>query len=249
MNKICVYLAKWDDPAWYAQVACEVTRAANKYDSPGQLLEHVKNNKWDNNKVNEMLHLPHSKISRFTDFTFIITGTSRRFLAQLMTHHVGISVMSGSLQYSDHSKRHLDDMFLVPYNVAKAGMAAVDKFLNVQEECFNEYESMRLCDIDNDTAGYTMPQSLRNVLLVKVNLEELKFIANQRLCKRNTDETRYVIAKMVEAVVNIVGIDDDLFAPTCYRSSCPEGKYCCGKPIFYNFKIVDYLEDEFPLLK
>lgn len=250
MNKICVYLAKWDDPAWYAQVACEVTRAANKYASPGQLLEHVKDNKWDDDKVNEMLHLPHSKISRFTDFTFIITGTSRRFLAQLMTHHIGISVMSGSLQYSDHSKRHLSDMFVVPYGIIKAASTDVlDDYLEQQKNCFEEYKEMTKAGIDNDTAGYTMPQSLRNVLLVKVNLEELKFIANQRLCNRNTDETRYVIAKMVEAVVNTVGIDDDLFAPTCYRSPCPEGKYCCGRPIFCGFKIANYLEDEFPLLK
>lgn len=249
MNKICVYLAKWDDPAWYAQVACEVTRAANKYDSPGKLLEHVHNNKWNNDKVNEMLKLPHSKISRFTDFTFIITGSSRRFLAQLMTHHVGISVMSGSLQYSDHSKRHLEDMFTVPNALLEnENESLIDEYLNTQEACFKQYESMTAQGIDNDTAGYTMPQSLRNVLLVKVNLEELKFIANQRLCKRNTDETRYVVAKMIQAVVKLVGIDDSLFVPSCVKGPCPEGKYCCGQPVFYDFNIDEYLRTEFPLL-
>lgn len=248
MNKIQVFLAKYDDPAWYAQVACEVTRAANKYDSPAKLLEHVDNNKWNKSKVDEMLKLPHSKISRFTDFTFIITGTSRRFLAQLMTHHIGISIMSGSLQYSDHSKQHLDDMFVVPNALLEGPKDAVDEYLEAQEACFGQYESMCLQGIDNDTAGYTMPQSLRNVLLVKVNLEELKFIANQRLCKRNTDETRYVIAKMIQAVVNETGIDDSLFAPTCVARPCPEGKYCCGRPC-YSWSIDDYIKEEFPLLK
>ena len=250
MNKIQVCLAKWDDPAWYAQLACEVTRAANKYDSPSQLLAHVNDNKWDNAKVNAMLQLPHSKISRFTDFTFIITGTSRRFLAQLMTHHIGISVMSGSLQYSDHSKQHLEDMFLVPYKLLKKADYNVNVYLHKQYECFEEYQ--RLIEdenIDNDTAGYTMPQSLRNVLLVKVNLEEFKFIGNQRLCKRNTDETRYVIAKMIEQVVNKVGIDDSLFAPTCVNSPCKEGRYSCGKPLFNWQGITQYLKDEFPLLE
>lgn len=246
MDKIQVFLARWDDPAWYAQVACEVTRAANKYSSPAELLEHIEANKWSEEKVSQMLKLPHSKISRFTDFTFIITGTSRRFLAQLMTHHVGISVMSGSLQYSDHSKRHLDDMFVVPRNVIAAGDDAVTEFLETQEKCFEYYEKMRGQGIDNDTAGYTMPQSLRNVLLVKVNLEELKFIGNQRLCKRNTDETRYVIAKMVQEIVDKVGIDDNLFAPTCNSRPCPEGIFCCGKPIVSGFNVKDYLVEEFP---
>lgn len=246
MNNIKVDLVNCDDVDWYAQVACMVTRAANKYDSPAKLEQAVNKNRWDMDKVNQMLKLPHSKISRFIDYTFIITGTSRRFLAQLMTHHIGISIMSGSLQYSDHSEQHLDDMFVVPYNVMRAGMARVDEFLATQHMCFEQYEIMRLQGIDNDTAGYTMPQSLRNVLLVKVNLEELRFIANQRLCRRNTDETRYVIAKMIEAVVNKTGIDDSLFAPSCHKGPCPEGRYCCGQPIYYGFKIAEYLKDEFP---
>lgn len=248
MDKIQVYLAKWDDPAWYAQVACEVTRAANKYSSPSELLEHIESHKWDNNKVNKMLNLPHSKISRFTDFTFIITGTSRRFLAQLMTHHVGISIMSGSLQYSDHSKQHLDEMFVVPNALLKEPLHIQLDYLDAQEACFKQYELMRSLGIDNDTVGYTMPQSLRNILLVKVNLEELKFIGNQRLCKRNTDETRYVVAKMVQEVVNKTGIDDSLFAPTCSKQVCSEGIYSCGKPVF-TFDVTDYLAKEFPLLK
>ena len=165
-----------------------------------------------------------------------------------MTHHIGISVMSGSLQYSDHSKRHLEDMFVVPENVRKLGEDAISGFLYRQQSCFNEYEEMRKAGIDNDTAGYTMPQSLRNVLLVKVNLEELKFIGNQRLCKRNTDETRYVIAKMIQEVVNKVDIDDKLFVPTCYKYWCPEGQYCCGKPLS-DFNIDTYLKEEFPGLK
>lgn len=248
MNKIKVELATFDDVCWNAQVACTVTRAANKYDDAHQLCRAVDKNRWNIEKVNEILKLPHSKIARFIDFTFIITGTSRRFLAQLMTHHIGISIMSGSLQYSDHSKQHLGDMFVVPYKLIEMADYNTSIYLQKQFECFEEYKRLIEEGADNDTAGYTMPQSLRNVLFVKVNLEELKFIANQRLCKRNTDETRYVIAKMIQAVVKTTGIDDSLFAPTCNKRPCPEGKYCCGKPEPM-FSINDYLDNEFPLLK
>ena len=248
MNKIEVALVKYDDPAWYAQMACEVTRSANKYDNTAALLKHVEDNAWSKAKMNEMLSLPHSKISRFTDFTFVITGTSRRFLAQLMTHHIGISVMSGSLQYSDHSKRRLDDMFVVPLALLKADHDVQFEYLNRQERCFDEYKDLREAGIDNDTAGYTMPQSLRNVLFVKVNLEELRFIGNQRLCKRNTDETRYVVARMVQEVVRKTGIDDGLFMPACYSEPCSEGIYTCGRPLYDCATIDGYIEHEFPTL-
>lgn len=248
MNKIKVELATFDDVCWNAQLACTVTRAANKYDDAHQLCRAIDENRWDMKKVNEMLKLPHSKIARFIDFTFVITGTSRRFLAQLMTHHIGISVMSGSLQYSDHSKQHLQDMFVIPYKLLEKGGPYTYEFYEAQKACFEEYKKLCEAGVDNDTAGYTMPQSLRNVLLVKVNLEELRFIANQRLCKRNTDETRYVIAKMIQAVVKNTGIDDSLFAPSCVERPCPEGKYCCGKPC-YIFSIDGYLASEFPALR
>lgn len=248
MNKIKVELATFDDVCWNAQLACTVTRAANKYDDAHQLCRAIDENRWDMKKVNEMLKLPHSKIARFIDFTFVITGTSRRFLAQLMTHHIGISIMSGSLQYSDHSKQHLQDMFVIPYKLLEKGGPYTYEFYEAQKACFEEYKKLCEAGVDNDTAGYTMPQSLRNVLLVKVNLEELRFIANQRLCKRNTDETRYVIAKMIQAVVKNTGIDDSLFAPSCVERPCPEGKYCCGKPC-YIFSIDGYLASEFPALR
>lgn len=247
MNKIKVELATFDDVCWNAQVACMVTRAANKYSDPHQLCRVADKDRWSIEKVNEILKLPHSKIARFINFTFVITGTSRRFLAQLTTHHIGISTMSGSLQYSDHSKEHLNDMFVIPYKLLEKGGPDIYEFYEQQKSCFEQYKKLCENGIDNDTAGYTMPQSLRNVLFVKVNLEELKFIANQRLCKRNTDETRYVIAKMVQAVVKHTGIDDSLFAPSCVKGPCPEGKYCCGKPC-YVFDINGYLASEFPAL-
>lgn len=248
LNNIKVLLVNADDVGLYTQLACTITRAANKYDDPQALLDDVQGRPWSMSKVNEILHLPHGKVSRITDFVFLVMGTSRRFLAQLTTHHVGITTISGSLQYSDHSKRHLSDMFVVPYNMlATNDKSDIDNYLEEQYHCFNQYLEMIQQGYTNDDAGYTMPQSLRNALLIKVNLEELKFIGNQRLCKRNTDETRYVFAKMIQEVCKQVDIDDDLFMPSCHHEKCKEGQYCCGKP--FKGTIDEYLEQEFPCLK
>lgn len=247
MDKIQIYLTNYDDINFDAQVACMITRGANKYDDISKFIDTVHKEAWSNERINSILSLPHSKVSRFTNYKFLVFGSSRRFLAQLMTHHIGISVMSGSLQYSDFSKHHPDDMFVVPYEL-------LDKPVERSEylgTCLGDYKRyVNTCNTcTNDTAGYSMPQGLRNVLYISVNLEELRFIGNQRLCKRNTDETRYVFGKMIEAVVKVTGIDDSLFLPACSHGKCFEDKYCCGKPIESFKTITEYLDEEFPLLR
>lgn len=259
MRNIDVKLLSYDNLNLLTQIACEVTRGANKFASTEGLLKQINNKPWSDEKILEILSLPHSKIARFTDFTFLIIGASRRFLAQLTTHHVGISIMSGSLQYSDHSKQHLDDMFVTPYELLDTEFE--EGYLKEQAHAMETYNAIAEVS-SNDTAGYTAPHSLRNVLLVKVNLEEMKFIANQRLCKRNTDETRYIVARMVQAIIEELGLPDEWFYPSCYSGRCKEGRYACGKPVrdklssfpdehlhVDKFCIEDYISEEFPKLK
>lgn len=255
MKNIDVKLIKHDDLNLLTQLACLTTRGANKFSSAEEMLKNIEAHPWSNEKIIDTLSLPHSKIARFTDFIFVIAGASRRFLAQLTTHHVGISIMSGSLQYSDHSEKHLDDMFVVPYELMDTLFEAT--YLSSQHQAMESYNAIAKA-IDNDTAGYSAPHSLRNVLLVKVNLEEMRFIANQRLCKRNTSETRYIVAKMVEAIVKCCNLPDKWFMPSCYTDTCKEKKYSCGKPISAKqcilkddtreYTIRDYLNDEFSKL-
>lgn len=241
MDKIDVQLIHCDNYKFLTQLACLITRGANKFKNVDELLSAIRNSPWDDDKIKDTLKLPHSKISRFTDFIFVITGASRRFLAQLTTHHVGISIMSGSLQYSDYSKNTLENAFVVPYDLLKMkNENLVNKYNALQLNKLNEYCNLIELGLSNDDAGYVMPQALRNVLLVKINLEELINICKTRLCKRNTIETRYVIAKMLESVLNVCDLDFELFKPNC----CNEGKYSCKQPLRVK-SINEYLATEF----
>ncbi|MBR4889733.1 MAG: FAD-dependent thymidylate synthase [Clostridia bacterium] len=236
MNKIQVKLIGIDDIAINTEIACKMTRAGNSLEDIEKFINNLGN--FNEDKVNEMLKLPHSKISRFTTMKFLIVGASRRFLSQLITHHVGVDIMSGSLQYSDHSKKYLDDMFVVPYNLLAVNEEdEIQAYKDKLKEMHKFYETIIEAGYTNDDAGYAMPMALRNCLFVQINLEALKWIGNQRLCKRNTDETSYVIGRMIEELINVTDIDDSLFMPTCYHSHCQEGKYCCGKPINKNYSI------------
>ena len=246
MDKIKVELLDYTSLNKIVQIACLVTRGANKFSTPEELIKNINDNPWSQKKINDTLKLPHSKIARFTDFTYLITGSSRRFLAQLTTHHTGISIMSGSLQYSDHSKQHLEDMFCVPYEILATDNSEL--FTRSQSEIMDFYDKNIEYGYNRDTAGYTAPQSLRNILLVKVNLEELRYIGNQRLCKRNTDETSYVFGLMIEQAIAAAGLPDKMFMPSCYNGKCKEGKYSCGEPIICD-TITDYLNDRFNIIR
>ena len=240
MDKIKVKLVSHDDLAAVA-TACKITRSMGKVDDIYRL-----KNDWSKEKIQSMLEYPHSKLGRFTDFNFLILGASRRFLSQIITHHVGCDLISGSLQYSDMTNNtiYAHNMFVVPYSIiCKAetedenGLIntwIIDYYIKSQLKCLETYESLREHDIDNDTAGYVMPMASRNNIYLKVNLEELRFIANQRLCRRNTDETRYVVGLMVEEVIKATGLKDELFMPTCHDRPCPEGRYSCGCPVMCN---------------
>ena len=65
-----------------------------------------------------MAELPHSTIKRFGMLHVAIIGASRRFLAQARTYQVGVTYVSGSLQYSDYSD---SAQFCVPYEILEAG--------------------------------------------------------------------------------------------------------------------------------
>ena len=249
MNKIQVKLMVAENPYTITQLACSMTRGANRFDSVDAIINELNEKPWSVEKVLQNLSLPHSKLSRFIDVFFLITGTSRRFLAQLTTHHIGISIISGSLQYSDHSKHHLEDMFTVPYSILN-NTEACEKFKSNCAKDMRDYNKISK-EFGNDCAGYKAPEALRNVLLVKVNLEELRFMCNQRLCARNTDETSYVIGLMAEAVVAEFGFPDKWFMPSCVNGGCKEGKYNCGNKFGLTpaTTIAQYLDARFPLLR
>lgn len=246
MNKITVKLLEPTiDIDTIAQLACLTTRAANKYSTANELTNYIQDNSWDHDKVNSILKLPHNKIKRFMRFAFIVSGASRRFLAQLNTHQMGINIdyMSGSLQYSNHYKQSLDDKFTIPYDIIN-NTTAKEEFLASANNSYNAYCNLVKSGVSNDAAGYLMPECIRNVILINVNLEELCYIGSQRLCKRNTSEISYVVAKMIELVCNQYHLDFKMFLPKC----CNEGVYSCGKPITANSP-KEYLLSTFPDLE
>lgn len=155
--------------------------------------------------------------------------------------------MSASLQYSNYTGQA---DFAVPYEVLTAPDFVRELYLNSCHEGMDCYEQLCNAGVGHDAAGYATPQGLRNVLIISATPYQWKHIIGQRVCRRNTDETRIVLLKIWQ---ELFGLSPALFAPQltgsfCQRDKCLEGKMNCGKKIAANMTPSELLAADYPLL-
>lgn len=213
-----------------------------------------------------MSKLPHNNIRCFGTITIFVVGASRRFLAQITRRRIGVTFCSGSLQYSDWSEVS-GEQFTVPYEILKKdvdryGYADLEQgyysknFINTCQDAMHDYKKMVALGLNNDTAGYVAPQALRNILVIDATPQAWIEMIKQRICKRNTDETRYVLLKCWEQLYNL---DPIMFAPSivmpaCYSTMiCPEGSMACGSRYkrgdTVNGTPTEIIDKEFPAIR
>lgn len=199
------------------------------------------------NFVKVMSELPHPTLQHLTKLNIVVVGASRRVLAQLTRHQDNVKFVSASLQYSNFAE--CADV-VVPYKLLKDSNARL-KYRQAALQSLETYNDLQEdYDIDNDAAGYVTPNGIRNVLLISATPFELKHIISQRICRRNTDETRYVMLLIWQELYNL---DPILFAPNttgpfCMKGSCKEGKFACSKPISNIATPTDIIRWDYPLL-
>lgn len=194
--------------------------------------------------VEAMTGLPHPTIQKFGIINIAVVGASRRFLAQI-TRHQDCKFMSASLQYSDYSD---EADFVVPYNLMK-NTVLKNAYLAECAEAMKMYKALCNMGIDHDEAGYAAPQGLRNVLIISATPYQWKHMISQRVCRRNTLETRYVMLRCWEALLKL---DPELFAdagPFCTEGACLEGKMSCRNPLQKGTGPKEILKADFPLLE
>lgn len=80
----------------------------------------------------------------------------------------------------------------------------------------------RQTDYDRNSA----PQNAPVTMLWSMNAEELMVIANKRLCKQASEETRQVVQAMCEEVVKVCPEFWGLLVPMCMYGKCHEMHPC-----------------------
>lgn len=199
------------------------------------------------NFIKTLSELPHPTLQHFTKINIVVVGASRRVLAQLTRHQENVKFISASLQYSNFGK---SADVVVPYKMLEQPDATFI-YKSSSKQAINIYNDLQESyNIDNDAAGYMTPNGIRNILIISATPFELKHIISQRICRRNTDETRYVMLRIWE---ELYALDPVLFAPNttgsfCQTSYCKEGKFSCGKPIKEAKTPSEILHTDYPLL-
>ena len=204
------------------------------------------NKSYTEKTVKNMISLPHPTIQKFGVINVAVVGASRRFLAQITRHQNEIKFMSASLQYSDYSG---EADFTVPYELFENGNEeARSTYLNTCAAAMDDYMTMTSAGINNDTAGYAAPQGLRNILVMSATPYQWKHMISQRVCRRNTQETRYVMLKIWEQLYKE---NPEFFSncgPFCMKDKCLEGRMCCQHFMNPDWTPSDILEIDFPLI-
>ncbi len=198
--------------------------------------------------VKNLTALPHPTTQKFATINVAVVGASRRFLAQITRHQNEVKFMSASLQYSDYSGRA---GFVVPYEILGTDKEA--GYLAQCEASMQKYMSLITAGVDNDNAGYLAPHALRNVLLISATPYQWKHMISQRVCRRNSPETRYVMLCIWQALYKE---SEALFSkcgafcmkPGIYQGLCEEGKMSCGNPVGPHLTPEDILKLDFPKL-
>ena len=205
------------------------------------------NRSFTNDTVRNMGNLPHPTIQKFSVITVAVVGSSRRFLSQITRHQNEVKFMSASLQYSNYAGQA---DFAVPYEILTAPKAIQEMYLESCKSDMDCYEELCAAGIGHDEAGYATPQGLRNVLIISATPYQWKHIIGQRVCRRNTDETRIVLLKIWQELYTL---SPALFAPGltgsfCQRDKCLEGKMSCGRKIAGSMTPGGILAADYPVL-
>ena len=226
--------------------AARLTQKGHKISSMEDFMELYKKD-YSAQTISNMVHLPHPTIQKFGMINVVIIGASRRFLAQITRHQNETKFMSASLQYSNYAN---ESDFVVPYSVIKEGKEAENRYIKNCCQAMEEYKFFNNQGVDNDACGYMAPQGLRNVLIMSCTPYQWKHIIGQRVCRRNTLETQYVLLKIWEELYKLdpVFFAPDVTGPFCQGGCCQEGKMSCGKPIDKNMTPTEILRKDFPLL-
>lgn len=203
-----------------------LTQRGHGIHNMNDLLE-LKNQPYRAETIKTMINLPHPTIQKFGLINVAVVGASRRFLAQITRHQNEVKFMSASLQYSDYSGQA---EFCTPLEVIKAGPSAVNRYNEVCGRAMGEYSYFIDNGVNNDAAGYMAPQGLRNILIISATPYQWKHMISQRVCRRNTDETRYVMLLIWKQLRELSSMFDNC-GPFCMNGPCKEGRMTCGKPM------------------
>lgn len=233
-----------------AKVSEKMMVCAARLTQSGHLIKNVDdfmnlyNKDYKESTAQIMSDMEHTTLRRLNTISIVLVNISRRALMQLRTYTSGITFVSASCQYSNWK----DSNCVIPYEII-GDKDKVKKYVEEYKRNFEYYKDLVDSGINHDDAAYALPMGLRNVLIMSATTQAWRHIINQRSCRRNTTETRYITLKIWDELYKLNPI---LFGtncgPYCMNGNCKEGRMSCGIIMDKNKKPSDFLKEDFPKL-
>lgn len=221
MNKIkVVCIAHTENPT---ELIANITRKTYK-ENPNW----CKDPKLNEAIVNAVLKSGHST-SEHANFTVVISGASRAFLAQIRTHRIA-SFTSSSQQYITYD----NVSYVTPFNYYfLEDKSILEEYREgIRAQVARYIKHCKVPGLTNDDARYQLPNAARVDLVITANMREWFHIIEQRSCNRNTPETQYVTLLIKEALSEIEPTFKKAGAACSYGIGCVEPKkMMCDKPL------------------
>ena len=226
--------------------AARLTQHGHEIHSMDDLMR-LYNKEYTEKTLQSIISLPHPTVQKFEVITVAVVGASRRFLSQITRHQNEVKFMSASLQYSNYAGKA---DFVIPYEILTAPEDIRESYMETCRDDMNFYAYLTDCGVDHDTASYVTPQALRNILIISATPYQWKHMIGQRVCRRNTDETRIVLLKIWQELfsLNPVLFAPSLTGPFCQMDKCLEGKMTCGRKLAADMTPEAILNADYPAL-
>jgi len=172
--------------------------------------------------IGRVISYGHESISEFAiNYTFLIKGASRSFLAQMTRHRMA--------SYLQMSSRHVNLSNLdsvIPPKI-KDNPEAKRIFIELTKSAKENYKKLLDLGIPKEDARYIIPDSIETHIVIGMNARALNNFFGQRLCEKAQWEIRSLAHKMRELVKDKT---PTLFwsehRPCVIKGKCPQRNGC-----------------------
>jgi len=211
-NNIKVSLLKSDDN--YLEVLNQATNITMKQDFKDFDKEKI------TKTIKYLLKANHTSIFEHINYTFLIEGASRSYLAQQTRHRIA-SYTSGSQHYQNYKNYEAGVIGGLHPTIEALYKDSMDSSMEV----YNELIKLGMPKYE---ARQVLPNGMQNNLMITINARSLINFFQLRLCYRNTEEIRIVSVKMYQLCLEHFPELFQYVGPTCVMTGkCNQGKMAC----------------------
>ena len=168
----------------------------------------------------------HESILEHITFTFLIEGVSRVLLAQLTRHRIA----SFSVQSQRYVSYEDGFYYVIPPSIVDLGEEAVKRYNSQMEMMHTWYNEWRdqLGKKKQEDARFVLPNACKTVILMTMNVRELRHFFGLRECEQAQWEIRQLAKEMHRQASSVAPLSFRGCGPNC--KNCKEKRPCPRKP-------------------